>query len=273
MEVFKSFKKGISSQSVSAVNSLLWNYIKKQAGLWTVLSLIWLMLVLTIIGYGVDSEYYSSEELKFMANFIVIIGSALTLLVVTTFCISTTLNSIHKSTMIKRIGATRLTEQSFVLITWTYFFVFSCILFLSTYAILSILTWIAFKSFYITGIAKTLIFSIFMLAMFVSIGVFLGVLPIGTAASIVISIAVMLLAIFFGGFFPFIVNAISYKIPVIATSILILNPIGFTSYILYSVSSGTANLVLYTAGLIYTVSVGLTLFFGSSLVMSFNKVR
>ncbi len=268
MKAFKEFKNGLTKQSAFGLISLLNKYTKKQKGLWITLGIFWAVALIASLSV-LSNDWSSPLEILFMSKMIIIIGATIPILIITTFSVPSTLNSIHKSTMIKRIGATRLTEQSFVMVTWTYYFMLAIIVYVSCYMGFSIILGV----FDVGNLITSLLYSIVLISMLTSMGVLLGTLPIGTAASTTISIVLFIVSLLFGGLLPYVTSAFAILMPNVTIILIMVNPIGLSTYVSYAIASGLAGTYFALLGTLYVLLLSSMMFFGSSMLMSFNKVR
>ncbi len=269
MKAFTEYKKGLSKQSASGLVSLLNDYTRKQIGLWITLSIFWLMALFFAISLRISMHLYSAIEIKLIFNSIILIGAIVPAIIIATFSIPATLNTIHKSTMIKRIGATRLTEKSFILITWLFYFVLTII----TYSVSFLVFSLIMGQLNISEMIISYIYAIIVISMLVSMGTLLGALPIGTVASISISMILFIFSLVFGGIIPWLTQILVKIIPGVTVFFIFINPIGLATYVLFGITSGTGGTLLITLGTLCILMFSSMMFFGASMIMSFNKIR
>lgn len=277
MNTVTQFTKGIDSSTFKGVGYLLWLNVKKQIGLWVFIIFI-ILLCLYFEMYSINeykNGWYTIGETKFFTRMAILSGTLIPLLFIALFSIPGTLNSIHKTTLIKRIGSTRLTEHSFILLITIWYTLISLAFLTSIFFGVVIIGKILSppELSMLENTLKTYLFSIFLVILMVTMGVLLGTLPISQILVTTISVLLFIVSVAVGGFLISVTNFLGIAYPTIVRLIALANPLGFSSYSMASILTGGFSLSSAIASIIYMVSLSLLFFCASAVTMNFNKVK
>ncbi len=278
MNVFKSFTKGFDKSTFKGVGYLIWTSMKKQIALWV---FVGLFIAAAFIGEffvflnANHNSYYEPAEVRFAVRSIIIAGTLLPLLLIGLFSIPNTIKSLQKTTLIKRIGSTRLTEESFVLILFIWYLLLSFIVVTSTIGILSFMALVMQRptTNSLHGIFPAYLFLMLVLLMFVSVGLLFGSSSISHGLVIGLTVLLFVVSILFGGFLAPMTNAFGYALPNFTSIMIIINPIGFASYSMQSILTQSFGATATIVSILYLVSLSLVSFIGSANMMSFTKIN
>lgn len=278
MNSIKKFTEGIDTATFTGMGYLLWLNIKKQVFLWVFIGFIVLMSLSTIttwIRYYENSSYYQLGTIKLTVRAALIFGTLMPLAYICLFSIPGNLNALHKTTLIKRIGATRLTEQSFITIVTIWYFIISLVVVSIIFFGLAISVSLvdATGLGLLNNLFKAYIFTLFVTLLMVSVGVLFGTLNISQVLITIISVFLFVFSLLFGGFLLPITNTFGHQIPVFTKWALIINPFGFSSFSMASVLTGQYTIGTSLVAITYMLTITLLCFFISILKMNFNKVR
>ncbi len=277
MNIFGNFFKGFDGNSFKAIGSLMTNNLKKQVFVWVIVAMT---LVGTVIGAGflwfmnLVTGGEIPESLIFDSlNSVLLTATMLPLSMITIFSIPSIMNSIHKSTMIKRIGATKISEQAFVLMTWVIFFAFAVLFTTIVYFGLLTMFFIFFGGGVVDSWLVIYLYTLLTIVLYVSLGVLLGTLSIGSVSSTLLSVFVLGMTLLVGGSMEMVTNMFVAIFPRIAILIILLNPLALASYGISSLFAGTVSMTFILVTVIYTMMVSAVFFLWASKKMSFNKIR
>ncbi len=278
MKAFKRFTTGFNSKTFKGIGYLISKSLMKQIVLWVFIGLFLLLTFVLMSEYS--SMILSPAEGGFDGNIfssyahIIIFGTIMPLFLITSFSIPGTLNNIHRSTMIKRIGATELTEQSYIFIIWIWYLIIDMILILILFSGSFMLTYVIFGNISLSIVwLYAILFSMILVITFVSIGVFLGTIPMPPAATSALCTFLFILSLLFGGVIMVVTKAITYSSPTLISLIIILNPIGISTYVMNYIFIGDAEVVMMLLICAYLLMISALAFFGASLIMKFNKIK
>ncbi len=70
-----------------------------------------------------------------------------------------------------------------------------------------------------------------------------------------------------------VTKAITYSSPTLISLIIILNPIGISTYVMNCIFIGGAEVVVMLIICAYLLMISAIAFFGASLIMKFNKIK
>lgn len=277
MQFFKTMTTGIDKSTFKGIGYLLYTSIKKQLALWIFIALISIAMfygIFSVIG-GMKKGWNSAYETSLLVKTIAMLLTLMPIFLISVFSIPSTLNSLQRSTLIKRIGSTRLNEQGFIVIVWVWYFIISMTVMTAIFILM--VMFVALIDTSNAGLISnwlwTYIFSIFVVMMFVSAGVLLGVLPVSQGFVIAISVVLFIFSILFGGILSPLTDTIGIFIPGFTTVAILVNPFAFTPYIMHSIFFGNGNGMLTMISIIYTLTLALTFFFLAAKFMTFNKIR
>lgn len=278
MSAIKKFSQGVDNNTFKGVGYLLWLNIKKQIALWVFVGLIVLAaligIVSSIMAYK-SSTWMTVSILRFDVRALLIAGTLLPLSFITLFSIPSTLNAMHKTTLIKRIGATRLTEESFIMLVSIWYTIISlAVVTILFFGMITISRMFGTSDMQLLdNMFKAYIISIFVVLLMVNMGVLLGTMPISQILVISISIVLFILSVLFGGFLMPVTNGFAVWIPTFTRWAVIINPFGFSSYTMASILTDGYGIGTTLISIIYMLSLTLLCFCGSSLAMNFNKIK
>lgn len=278
MNIVKKFTQGMDSNTFKGVGYLLWLNIKKQIALWVFVGIIVILALLATTGtiQNYNRETWSTAiQAQFSVRVIIVSGTLIPLLFVTLFSIPSTLNSIHKTTLIKRIGSTRLTEESFILIITIWYTIISVAILSSLFFGIIIISRVQAppELELLRNIFKAYIFALFLTILLVTMGVMLGNMPVSQILVTVLTTVLFIASLLFGGFILPLTNGIGILIPSTTRILVILNPIGFSSYSMASILTDGYTWVSAISSIVYMISLSLLFFCVSATIMNFNKIK
>ncbi len=255
--------KGFNFKSISGISYLLWTTVKKQ----------WPFFLFIIIGSisNITTALTTSWDstINTLFSFSTIVG----VLFLTLFSIPMTLSNIHSTTMIKRIGSTRLNERSYILVVFLAYLLIALIYFYINVLIWWIVMLSAGKASLINTSVIYLVYSLFTIILMISVAIFLGTLPIGKVVQVIISFILAIYFMIFSGLIAPLSITLSVVAPILNIVMVLLNPITTSYYILTTIAQFSSTTLITVIGILYTVLTSLIFIALSMKFMSFNKVR
>lgn len=278
IEYQKSFIKGLNRASFSSILFLLLTYLRKQKVLLVLSFLILLGCIITFIIFGViDGDAavgtWDYNTGLFVSSLTFSIGSFAPICLIAFFSIPGILSSVQNSTMIKRIGSTRVTEKSYVLIVWIVYFLTLSFIYLFTSIIFMILQAILFKGSNIGGSIATIFYMLLVIALLTSISTLVGTSPINRAWKISLQLFLFVYVFVYGGIISNLTNILITFSPVSSFVFIVLNPLALSLYIGNLIIFENTTIWLTLVGATYALLFAIALLLVSISFMSFNKIR
>ncbi len=213
----------------------------------------------------------------------------------TMFSIPSTISQMHSTTLIKRIGSTRLNEKGYMLSVWIIFFIRALI-----YFAISLLFWTAIYSLIakyqimmlqvtddkISTITSKMILSLFLensfsfitfsiiyIMFLVSLGILLGMIPIGQISKGILSLILFISIIIFGNILTPLSLILNEVIPVLSIFITILNPITLLSTISEGLYNGSFSVLYSVLYYILALTLAASTFLLAASFISFKSIK
>ncbi len=278
--------KGINLKTLSAISSLINSYSKKKKLLF---SFMIIFLIIMFAGTMYELDLYEMQARIIKMCFIGLVFIPVIFLCL--FSIPSTISQMHSTTLIKRIGSTRLNERGYILTIWIIFFIRAIIYFLISLVFWTIVisstpkfwTGVEFEELHLTSriIFSILIensftfitFSIIYIMFLTSFGILLGMIPIGQISKGILSLFLFASILIFGNIFTPMGFFLNEKLPIVSILFTILDPLTLLSVIMESLYSGSLSIVYSIAYYIVAISLTMSTFLLASTFISFNKVK
>ncbi len=282
--------KGVNLKTLSAISFLINSYSVRKSILLLVMIIITLPFFLASIQWVWRSDV-SSHIIKMFFMGIVFMP----VFFLTMFSIPSTISQMHSTTLIKRIGSTRLNEKGYMLSVWIVFFIRALI-----YFAISLLFWTAIYSLIvkyqimmaqvtddrISTITSKMILSLFLensfsfitfsiiyIMFLVSLGILLGMIPIGQISKGILSLILFISIIIFGNILTPLSLTLNELIPVLSIFITILNPITLLSTILEGLYNGSFSMMYSVLYYILALTLVISTFLLAASFMSFKSIK
>lgn len=197
--------KGVNKESSNSILYLLKTFTFKQAKFY-VLSIIFTLMFFMpfiVIVATMNDRTSSVIEKSYIYSYFFISLIMVPVIVLSLFSISDSLSKISSTTLIKRIGSTRLNEKGYVLIVLSIYYSFAFITFFSTYIfwmVIFLILGAPAKSIF-SGNIVTIIYVLLFIMLMVSTGVFIGVQGIGQTTKGIISVSLFVMLFIFSSLF------------------------------------------------------------------------
>lgn len=278
IEYKKNFIKGFNRASFSSILFLLLTYLRKQKVLIGLSFLVLLGSIITFTIFGViDGDAVNGtweyNQAILIATLTFSIGSFAPICLIAFFSIPGILASVQNSTMIKRIGSTRVTEKSYVLIVWVVYYLALSLIYLSASIIFMILQAILFKDLNIGNSIATIFYMLLVIALLTSISTLIGTSPINRAWKIALQLILFAYIFVYGGIINDLTNILISLSPVSSFIFIALNPLTLSLYIGNLIVFENTTIWLSLVGAIYALLFAIALLLVSISFMSFNKIR
>lgn len=267
-----SFIKGFNFRSITGIFYLLLTYMKKQWLFFTIILISTFSYVFAVPSI-INSGYMDFEEKSNSINLFISLGTIMGIIFITLFTAPIALTNINSSTMIKRIGATRLNERGYVLIVYLFYSIIALLYFWISLLIWEIVLLIVGGAQYVNISFMYFFYSIFVILMFTSIAIFIGTLPFGKVLQIILSMILFAYFMIFSGVITYLPSLFSIGFPIVNAILTLINPMTASYYVLTLISQSMDSGAILAFGFIYNICLTLTFIALSMTLMSFNKVK
>ncbi len=181
--------KGVNKESFYSILYLLKSFVFKQPKFYILSIVFSLMFFIPFIFFRVALDNYDVLEISNMYTYYFISLIMIPVVILCLFIISNSLSKISSTTLIKRIGSTRLNEKGYISIVSVIYTMFAFSIFFITYIFWVIIFKMlgASNSAIFSGNIVTIIYILLFILLMVSTGVLIGTSGIGQSSKTTIS--------------------------------------------------------------------------------------
>lgn len=195
--------KGINKESFTSILFLLKLFTFKQAKFYVLSVIISLIFFIPFVIFSTQIKQFGFYDNSHTFSFFFISLIMTPVVIMCLFVVSDSLSKISSTTLIKRIGSTRLNEKGYITIVSIIFSVFAFAIFFITYIFWIIVFEIAGapSSSIFDGNIVTVIYILLFILLMVSTGVFIGTMNMGQVAKGIMSFFLFTIFFLFSGLF------------------------------------------------------------------------